>query len=140
MKKLILLALTSVLAISAEFTTFDSVNSQNENKRLCKAYIKKAHSYQETMRSDKLALATLDVYKDKVVTHCGAVTAKQPLDPFAAKIVLKNVEAKMKNVELCKTAIETAQAYKDIENKDESIFDSYKKDVVANCGIISAKV
>ena len=78
MKKLILLALTSVLAISGDFTTFNSVNSQSENKRLCKAYIKKAHSYKETMRSDKLAQATLDVYKDKVVTHCGAVTAKQP--------------------------------------------------------------
>jgi hypothetical protein len=92
------------------------------------------------MRSDKLAQATLDVYKDKVVTHCGAVTANQPMNPFAANIVLKNVEAKIKNVELCKTAIETAKAYDNVENKDEATFDSYKNDVVANCGIISAKV
>lgn len=139
MKKLILLALTSVFAMSGDFTSFNVVNSENENKRLCKAFIKKAHSYKETMRSDELAQATLDVYKDRILTHCGAVTAKQPIEPFAAKFVLKNVEAKIKNVEICKAAIETAQTYNDTKNKDEATLNSYKKDVVANCGIISAK-
>jgi hypothetical protein len=140
MKKLILLALTSVFAMSGDFTSFKNVNSENENKRLCKVFIKKAHSYKETMRSDELAQATLDSYKDRVVTHCGAVTAKQPMNPFAAKIVLKNVESKMQNIELCKTSIKTAQTYKDKMKKDEATLDSYKKDVVANCGAISAKV
>jgi len=92
------------------------------------------------MRSDELAQATLDVYKDKVVAHCGAVSAKQPMNPFAAKFVLKSVEDKIKNVEICKTAIETAQAYQDMKNADEATLDSYKKDVVANCGTITAKV
>ena len=88
MKKLLLLALASAFAMGGDFTAV-----QSENTRLCKAYIKKAHAYTETMRSDELAQATLDVYKDRVVAHCGAVTAKQPMNPFAAKFVLKNVEA-----------------------------------------------
>lgn len=140
MKKLILLALMSVFAMSGDLTTFNAVDSKAENKRLCKAYIKKAHSYQETMRSDALAQATLDVYKDKVVAHCGAVTAKQPMDPFAAKFVLKSVEDKIKNVEMCKTSIKTAQKYQEMKNKDEATLNSYKNDVVANCGTLTAKV
>ena len=140
MKKLILLALTSVFALSGDFTTFNSVDTANENKRLCKVFIQKAHTYKDTMRSDKLAQATLDSYKDSVVTYCGAVSAKQPMDPFAAKIVLKNVESRINNVELCKASIKTATTYKDTMNKDEATLESYKKDVVANCGTISAKV
>jgi hypothetical protein len=140
MKKLILLALTSVFAMSGDLTTFNAVDSKSENKRLCKAYIKKAHSYKETMRSDELAKATLDVYKDKVVAHCGAVTAKQPEDPFAARFVLKNVEDKIKNVEICKASIETAQKYDAMKDKDEATLNSYKNDVVANCGTLTAKV
>jgi len=132
MKKLLLLAIATAFAMGGDFTS--------ENTRLCKAYIKKAHTYTDTMRSDELAQATLDVYKDKVVAHCGAVTANQPVNPFAAKFVLKDVEAKIKNVEMCKTAIDVAQTYEDISNIDEATLDSYKKDVVANCGIISAKV
>ena len=132
MKKLLLLAIATVFAMGGDYTS--------ENTRLCKAYIKKAHAYTETMRSDELAQATLEVYKDKVVAHCGAVSAKQPMDPFAAKFVLKSVEDKIKNVEMCKTAIDVAQTYEEMGNKDEATMDSYKKDVVANCGIISAKV
>jgi len=140
MKKLILLALTSVFAMSGDLTSFNTVNTKSENKRLCKVFIEKAHTYQDTMRSDELAKATLDSYKDRVVTYCGAVSAKQPMNPFAANIVLKNVEAKINNVELCKTSIKTAQKYKDTQNKDQATLDSYKNDVVANCGTISAKV
>ena len=132
MKKLLLIAITTVFAFAGDYT--------GENTKLCKAYIKKAHAYTETMRSDELAKATLDVYKDKVVAHCGAVSAKQPLNPFAAKFVLKSVEDKIKNVEICKTAIETAKAYQDVKDADEATLNSYKKDVVANCGTITAKV
>lgn len=135
MKKLILLALMSTLAMSGGFTNMNSSTVESEDIRLCKVFIKKAHTYKDTMRSDKLAQATLDSYKGRVVSHCGAVASKQPMNPFAAKFVLKNIEAKIENVELCKTAIETAQMH-----KDEAAFDSYKKDVVANCGTISAKV
>lgn len=143
MKKLILLALTTVFAMSGDLTSFNIVNTKSENKRLCKVFIEKAHTYQDTMRSDELAKATLDSYKEKVVAHCGAVSAKQPMNPFAAKIVLKNVEARINNVELCKTSIKTAQKYKDRMGKDEAskeMLDSYKKDVVSNCETISAKV
>jgi len=143
MIKLIILALMSTFAMS-EFTTGTNMNSmtvESEDKRLCKVFIKKAHSYKETMRSDKLAQATLDLYKDRVVTHCSTVALKkQPMNPFSAKIVLKNVEAKIKNVEICKMAIKNAREYKDTMRKDKATLDSYKKDVVANCGTISAKV
>ena len=132
MKKLLLLAIATAFAMGGDFTS--------ENTRLCKAYIKKAHAYTETMRSDELAQATLDVYKDKVVAHCGAVTAKQPMNPFAAKFVLKSVEDKIKNVEVCKTSIETAKKYQEMENADEATLNSYKNDVVANCGTLTAKV
>lgn len=143
MKKLILLALMSTLAMSGGFTNMNSSTVENEDKRLCKVFIKKAHTYKDTMRSDELAQATLDSYKGRVVSHCGAVASKQPMNPFSAKIVLTKVEAQIENVELCKTSIKTAQMYKNTMKKDEAantMLDSYKKDVVSNCGTISAKV
>ena len=57
-------------------TMMKSISTENEDKRLCKVYIKKAHNYKETMRSDKLAQATFDSYKDRVVSHCGAMNKK----------------------------------------------------------------
>jgi len=140
MNKLILLALTSVFAMSGNFATFNNVDTANENKRLCKVFIQKAHSYKDTMRSDRLAQATLDSYKNKVVTYCGAVSSKQPMNTFVAKRVLKHAEARIDNVELCKTSIKTAQKYKDTQNNDQATLDFYKNKVVENCGKISAKV
>jgi hypothetical protein len=144
MKKLILLALMSTFAMS-EFTTGTSMKVESvdtEDKRLCKVFIKKAHSYKETMRSDKLAQATLDSYKNRVVTHCSAVALKkQPMNPFITKITLNDIDTKRTDVELCKTSIKYAHAYKNTMVKNEAAekaLDYYKKDVVTNCGTISA--
>ncbi len=146
MKKILLLALMSTFAMSS-FTTGTSMNSlsvDSEDKRLCKVFIKKAHDYKATMRSDKLAEATLDSYKDRVVTHCSAVALKkQPMNPFITNIALNDLNTKRTNVELCKTSIKYAHAYKNTMAKDEAAktaLDIYKKDVVENCGTISARV
>ena len=143
MKKIILLiTLVSTYALSgfSSGTMMKSISTENEDKRLCKVYIKKAHSYKETMRSDKLAEATLDSYKDRVVSHCGAVNKKaqnMPYFVFDTEIKIKSIKK-----ELCKTSIEKAHNYKSIATEDKvskGRLDAYKKDVVANCGTLMSK-
>jgi hypothetical protein len=65
------------------------------------------------------------------------------MNPFNKKIELNDIHNKRINVELCKTSIKYAHAYKDTMAKNEAAktaLDIYKKDVVENCGTISARV
>lgn len=143
MKKIILLiTLVSTYAMSGftSGTVMKSISTENEDKRLCKVYIQKAHSYKETMRSDKFAQATFDSYKDRVVSHCGAVNKKAQNMPYFVFDTEIKVKTDMKA--LCKTSIQKAHNYKNIQTDDKlskARFDSYKKDVVANCGPLMSK-
>jgi len=143
MKKIILLiTLVSTYAMSgfSSGTTMKSISTENEDKRLCKAYIAKAHSYKETMRSDKLAQATFDSYKNRVVSHCGAVNKKSQNMPYFVFDTEMNVKSDQKA--LCKSSIEKAHNYKSIETEDKlskSRLESYKKNVIANCGPLMSK-
>jgi hypothetical protein len=77
MKNILILAFMSTLAMSSFTSTTQELDfEQEENKRLCKVFIQKAHAYEENMRDDKLARATLDSYKERVVTHCSTLQAK----------------------------------------------------------------
>ncbi len=61
---------------------------------------------------------------------------------FTTSTNLKNISVKSTDVELCKTSIKYAHAYKDTMAKDEAAktaLNYYKMDVVANCGTISAR-
>jgi hypothetical protein len=72
-----------------------------------------------------------------------AVSSFTNMNPFNTKIELNDVDTKRTDVELCKTSIKYAHAYKDTMAKDEAAktaLNYYKKDVVANCGTISARV
>ena len=80
-----------------------------------------------------LLLALLSVF---------AVSGLTNMNPFNKKIELKDVDTKRTDVELCKTSIKYAHAYKDTMAKDEAAktaLNYYKKDVVANCGKISSR-
>ena len=139
---ILLLALVSTYAMSgfSSGTTMQSTAVENEDKRLCKAYIAKAHNYKETMRSDKLAQATFDSYKDRVVSHCGAVNKKAQNMPYF--VFDTKVEVKSDTKALCKSSIKKANNYKTIMTDDQASnerLDSYKKNVVSNCGTLMAK-
>ncbi len=129
MKKLILLALMSALAMSGlsaetnmkNFTTIDA------DKRLCKIYIKKAHNYQATMGESNYSESTLESYKEKVVSHCSTVA-----------LGTKNKDNKV----LCKTSIKDAQEYKATMNgskEDKEAYDAHIAKVRAHCGTLVAK-
>jgi len=71
-----------------------------------------------------------------------AVSGFTNMNPFSKKIELKNIDTKRTDVELCKTSIKYAHAYKDTMTQDEAAktaLNYYKNDVVANCGTISAR-
>ena len=143
MKKIILLITLLTTYVMSGFTSgtmMKSISTENEDKRLCKVYIKKAHNYKETMRSDKLAEATLNSYKNRVVSHCGAVNKKsQNMPYFVFDTELKVIGDKKA---LCKSSIKKAHNYKSIETEDKlskSRLDSYKKNVIANCGTLMTK-
>lgn len=139
---ILLLALVSTYAMSGftTGTTLNSVSTENEDKRLCKAYIAKAQDYKETMRSDKLAQATFDSYKNKVVTYCGAVNQKSHEMPY---FVFENdIDVKSDHKELCKASIKSANNYQQIMTEDQvskERMDAYKKSVVANCGSLMSR-
>ncbi|MDM5271855.1 hypothetical protein PGH07_06670 [Sulfurovum sp. zt1-1] len=46
---------------------------QQEDQRLCKLFTDKVKIYQENMRSDELAAATLDSYKKRAEIYCAKV-------------------------------------------------------------------
>ncbi len=143
MKKIILLiTLVSTYLMSGftSGTTIQSNSTENEDKRLCKVYIKKAHTYKETMRSDEYAQATLNSYKDRVVSHCGALNEKSQNMPYF--VFDREIKVKIDGKELCKTSIKKAKNYKMIATDDKrskARLDSYKKDVVASCGPLMSR-
>lgn len=65
------------------------------------------------------------------------------MSAFTTNTDLESISLKSTEVELCKSSIKYAHAYKDTMEKNEAAknaLEYYKKDVVANCGTISAKV
>lgn len=78
MKKLILLALVSTLAMSGFINETDNnaVEAAKENARLCEIFKDKVQTYESTMRNDGLAEATLASYKKRMSTFCAATSVK----------------------------------------------------------------
>ena len=70
-----------------------------------------------------------------------AISGLAAMNTFGTTIKLNDIETKRANIELCKTSIKYAHAYKDTmgaEQIAQAALDYYKKDVVENCGTISA--
>ena len=135
MKKLILLALMSTFAMSNFSTSLnmEGFNAQEQDLRLCKVFIKKAHNYQETMDNSELAQATLESYKERVVSYCST-------DVASAKI--RSILATGDNKVLCKTSIRDAHAYQaNMSNSeaDKAALDAHKEKVITHCGTLVAK-
>jgi len=132
MKKLLLLALMSTFAMS-DFSTSSTFNAQEQDLRLCKVFIKKAQNYQETMDDSTLAQATLETYKERVVSYCSTEVA-------SAKI--RSIFAEGDNKVLCKTSIREAHAYQaSMSNSetDKAALEAHKEKVVAHCSTLVAK-
>jgi len=136
MKKILLtLAMISTYAMSGftSGTNMTGFTTVNDDKRLCKAFIKKAHNYEATMDDSKYAKATLDSYKERVISHCSTV---------AASTKMREVLNKGDNKVLCKTSIKDAYKYQETMNKsksDKDTFDAHKAKIVAHCGALVAK-
>ena len=109
MKKLILLALMSVLAINS---------SANENTRLCKVFTDKVKTYKETMRNDELAKATLISYKERMHEYCDAskAEAKKAEVPAVAAVV---TESTSEDARLCKVFTSKADEYQATMRNDD---------------------
>jgi hypothetical protein len=77
MKKLMLITLMGTYAMGGftSITSMQSFSTTEDNKRLCKFFIKKSHSFQITMDNSKSAQATFNSYKDRVVNHCAIVAS-----------------------------------------------------------------
>ncbi|HEY9129747.1 MAG TPA: hypothetical protein VIN02_07925 [Sulfurovum sp.] len=70
-----------------------------------------------------------------------AISGYATMNNFNTEIKLNSLEEKRTDIELCKTSIKYAHAFKDTmdkENVDQVALSYYKKDVVENCGTISA--
>jgi maltose-binding protein MalE len=70
-----------------------------------------------------------------------AISGLATIDSFSTKIELSDLETKRAHIELCKTSIKYAHAYKDTMGEEkvaQTALSYYKKDVVENCGTISA--
>lgn len=135
MKKLILLAIMSTYAMSGFFsgTNMKSFSTVNEDKRLCKVFIKKAHNYKANMDDSKYAEATLDSYKERVVEHCSTV---------ASSTRMREILAQGDNKVLCKTSIRDAHKYKETMNNskaDKENLAAHKAKIVKHCGQVVAK-
>jgi hypothetical protein len=135
MKNILLLALMSTFAMSNfnASSTVQGFNAQEQDLRLCKVFIKKAHKYQETMGNSEFAQATLESYKERVVSYCSTEVA-------SAKI--RSILATGDNKVLCKTSIRDAHAYQASmgnSEADKAALNTYKEKVVAHCGKLVAK-
>jgi len=135
MKKLLILAIITTYAMSGftSGTAMKNFSTVEEDKRLCKVFIKKAHKYQATMNNTELAKTTLESYKDRVVSHCSTV---------AASTRIRDILAEGDSKVLCKTSIRDAHAHHATMNKskyDKEVLEAHKAKIIAHCGSLIAK-
>jgi hypothetical protein len=126
MNKLLILALLSGYVMAS--TSIET----------CKTFIKQAHVYQETMSHDALSEMTFSFYKDKVVAHCGGITAKETYHKnFFAQEMMKNIVGTQNT---CKIAIGMAKEYQNTTKLTSKIIvNAHKENIADNCGTLVAK-
>jgi len=130
MKKIIMIALISTLALT-------TIQAQDTNIDACKTYINEAKSFQSTMDTSKVSVATFAFYKDKVVAHCGNIAAKVPYERnFFANALMKKDTTTVSN---CKLAIKMAKSYVDNDSTTAFMVNAHKVNVADNCGTLVAK-
>ena len=135
MKNILILTIMSTYAMSGftSGTAMKNFSTVEDDKRLCKVFIKKAQNYKATMSDTVLAKATLDSYKDRVVSHCSTV---------AASTRMRDILAEGDNKVLCKTSIRDAKEHQATMNNskfDKETLDTHKANIVAHCGSLVAK-
>jgi len=130
MKKILLMAFIATLALT-------NTQAEETSTDICKTYIKEAHIFQSTNKKSEATDATLDFYKDKIVSHCGNITSKETYnrDLFAQSIMKKEVNS----AENCKLAINMAKSYDQSANKSSFMTDAHKVNIADNCGTLVAK-
>lgn len=130
MKKIIIMTMISILATI-------NVQAETTNVEMCKTFIEKAKSYQETMKDDKVSEATLAFYKDEVVGQCGNIASNMPYDKnYFANALMKQENRSVNN---CKMSIKMAKSYAETTDKSFIITQVHKVNVVDNCGTLIAK-
>lgn len=100
----------------------------------CKLSIKMAKAYAET--TDKSFIVT-HAHKVNVVDNCGTLVAKKA-PAFCFFDVVDNSKEDLK--ERCLASIEKAHAYTVTMDKNPDALQSYKDEVVANCGKLQASL
>ena len=148
MKKLILLALMSVYAMSG-FTNeaeIKAIETAKENDRLCKIFTKKVDTYASTMRNDALAEATLVSYKQRKSAFCDASAVKSDVSEIKTiaevEPEIKALTSRKANARLCNVFTKKVKTYESTMRDDslaEATLVSYKKRMSAYCNTSSLR-
>lgn len=145
MKKLILLALISTLAMSG-FTNkseIETIETAKENNRLCKIFTDKVETYKSTMRNDGLAEATLASYEKRKDSFCAAPAVKTKVKTIAEVTEkIKTVSNLKEDARLCNIFSQKVERYESTMRNDDlakATLGSYKERKSSYCGIASVK-
>ena len=145
MKKLILLALMSTLAMSGFINEAEikAIETAKEHDRLCKVFTNKAEKYKSTMRNDGLAEATLVSYEKRMDRFCASPAVKAEVKTIAEVTgEIKTVSNAKENARLCTIFIKKAETYESTMRNDDlakATLSSYKERMSSFCGTPSLK-
>ncbi|MDQ7085921.1 MAG: hypothetical protein Q9M36_13865 [Sulfurovum sp.] len=130
MKKIFITALLTTLALL-------NLEANSNSVETCKNYISEAKSFQSTMHNDKISQATMVLYKEKVVAHCGNIVASLPYKKefFVKELVKKDTQT----VAQCKLAIQIAKAYTNNDKRSTFMAQTHKENMIDNCGNLVAQ-
>jgi len=131
MNKLIIVALLSTFSM-AEVATTTKVKSSS----ICESYINQTKAFEKTMKQDEVSKKTLEFYKEKMLVHCGSLTAKMKFEKKSfVEMMMKSDKA---TVPECRMAIDMAAAYSKNKEQSEVLVAAHRENIADNCGSIVA--
>lgn len=145
MKKLILLALISTLAMSGfvNETQIKAKEEAKENNRLCEIFTKKVDTYKSNMRNDSLAEATLVSYEERMDKFCSAPAQKVEVKTVAEITNELNTVSNTKEyARLCNIFTNKAERYESTMRNDDlakATLSSYKDRISTFCKVSKSR-
>ncbi len=145
MKKIILLALFSTLAMSGFINEAEikAKETAKENNRLCKIFTNKVDTYKATMRNDGLAEATLVSYEKRMDSYCSAPAVKAEVKTIAEVTgEVKTLSNSKEDARLCNIFTNKVERYESTMRNDDlakATLISYKDRMSSYCGTSSVK-
>lgn len=131
MNKLIIAALLST------FSMAEVVNvTKEKSTSICESYINETKAFEKNMKDDEVSKKTLEFYKEKILVHCGSISAKVKFDKKVfAELMTKEQNA---TVPECRMAIHMASEYSKNKEQSEILVAAHRENIADNCGSIVA--